>query len=273
MLASQLAIALQTRLLLDELQSSQQQLTQALQIARLAYWQFDVAQGLFTFNDDYYTNILHTTVEQMGGYNIPAAQFATLVHPDDRADVPIQIQKAIETTDPDYSSIFESRLICPDGVERVIQARIRILKDANGVTTTLYGINQDVTVRVIAEQQIARQATQLATVANVSNIIASILDPDQMLQTVVELTKSRFGLYHVHIYLLENDGETLRLKAGAGEIGQQLLAQKHALQLTSEVSLVARCARTQQIVVVNDVSKSPDYLAHQIGRASCRERV
>jgi len=263
-LASQLAIALQTRLLLDKLQSSQQQLTQALQIARLAYWQFDVAQSVFTFNDDYYANILHTTAEQMGGYNIPAAQFATLVHPDDRADVPIQIRKAIETTDPDYISIFESRLICPDGVERVIQARIRILKDANGVTTTLYGINQDVTERVIAEQQIARQATQLATVANVSNIIASILDPDQMLQTVVELTKSRFGLYHVHIYLLENDGETLRLKAGAGEIGQQLLAEKHALHIASEVSLVARCARTRQIVVVNDVSKSPDYLAHPL---------
>ncbi len=263
-LASQLAVALQTRLLLDELQTSQQQLTQALQIARLAYWQFDVNQGIFTFNDDYYANILHTTAEEMGGYSIPVPQFAALVHPEDQADVPIQIQKALESTDPNYTSVFESRLICPDGIERVIQARIRILKDAEGRTNTLYGINQDVTERVVAERQIARQATQLATVARVSNTIAAILDPEQMLQTVVELTKSRFGLYHVHIYLMEKDNLTLQLRAGAGEIGKQLLVEKHALNIAAEVSLVARCARTQQPVVVNDVSQSPDYLAHPL---------
>ncbi|CAG0951150.1 hypothetical protein GPROT1_00096, partial [Gammaproteobacteria bacterium] len=67
----------------EAVRRSQADLSQALQIARLAYWEYDVAQDLFHFNDQFYA-IFHTTAEQQGGYHLSSAQYAQrFVYPDD----------------------------------------------------------------------------------------------------------------------------------------------------------------------------------------------
>ena len=57
--------------------------------------------------------------------------------------------------------------------------------------------------------------SELETVAIVSATTSTVLDPDRLLQAVVDLTKERFGLYHAHIYLV--NGQILNLAVGAGE--------------------------------------------------------
>ncbi|MCA9911678.1 MAG: GAF domain-containing protein, partial [Anaerolineae bacterium] len=104
------------------------------------------------------------------------------------------------------------------------------------------------------------RAMELETVAQVSAAVSTILNLDQLLQEVVDLVKDRFGLYHVHIYLLDSSKEQLTLAAGAGEPGRLMLAQGHRIALNRKQSLVASAARLREGVVVNDVTLEPNFL-------------
>jgi len=135
---------------------------------------------------------------------------------------------------------------------------------ADGKPRYLLGISEDITERKQAEAALAKRAVELATVAEVSTVASTILEAERLLQEVVDLTKSRFNLYHAHIYLLDEAAETLNLAVGAGEVGQQMVAQQHTIPLNREQSLVARAARTRQGVIVNDVQVAPDFLPNPL---------
>jgi len=114
------------------------------------------------------------------------------------------------------------------------------------------------------EARVASRTKDLATVAEVGTATASILESEQLLQSVVDLTKERFGLYHSHIYLLDEAGKNLVLTAGAGEPGRQMRAQGLSIPLDREQSLVARAARERKGVTVNDVTQAPDFLPNPL---------
>ncbi|MCS6836509.1 MAG: GAF domain-containing protein [Anaerolineae bacterium] len=109
-----------------------------------------------------------------------------------------------------------------------------------------------------------KRAAELETIARVSAATTTILDEDELLQAVADLTKESFGLYHAHIYLLSEDGKTLELAAGAGEAGRIMLERHHSIPLNREHSLVARAARTRQVVISNDVTQEPDFLPNPL---------
>lgn len=113
----------------------------------------------------------------------------------------------------------------------------------------------------LAEQN-QKRALEMGTVAELSAIMSTVLDPDQLLQTIVDNTKKRFGLYHAHIYLKNEAWQLLMLAAGADEVGRRLVAQQHNIPLDAEKSLVARAARERQAVIVNDVRSDPGFLAN-----------
>ena len=110
------------------------------------------------------------------------------------------------------------------------------------------------------EERVAARTQDLATVAEVGTATATILETRRLLQEVVDLSKERFGLYHSHIYLLDEDGRNLVLAAGAGEAGRIMVSREHAIPLDREQSLVARAARERKGVAVNDVTQAPDFL-------------
>jgi len=113
----------------EALQASEGQLSNALKIAHLGHWEYDVASDLFTFNDYFYA-MLHTTAGQMGSYTLSSSQYAQrFVHPDDMALVGVEIQKALETTDPHYTAQLEHRIIYADGEAGYISVRIFVVKD------------------------------------------------------------------------------------------------------------------------------------------------
>ncbi len=114
------------------------------------------------------------------------------------------------------------------------------------------------------EQHVAARTHDLATVAEVGTITSTILETNRLLETVTNLTKERFNLYHSHIYLLDENGENLVLAAGAGEPGRIMTAEKRSIPIDREQSLVARAARERKGVVVNDVTKAPDFLPNPL---------
>jgi len=115
---------------------------------------------------------------------------------------------------------------------------------ANQVAVVLQNIRQYENTRKIA--------ADMETVANVGIATSTITDSGHLLQEVVELSKKSFNLYHAHIYLLNEAGDLLELASGAGEVGRQMVVEKRSIPLDSEQSLVARAARNQAGVVVNE---------------------
>ncbi len=109
-----------------------------------------------------------------------------------------------------------------------------------------------------------RRAAELETVTEVSAATTTILQLDQLLVSVSELTKQRFNLYHAHIYLMDNKKETLVLAGGAGEAGRVMTAEKRSIPVTAAQSLVARAARTRESVIANDVASDPNFLPHPL---------
>jgi signal transduction histidine kinase len=112
--------------------------------------------------------------------------------------------------------------------------------------------------------ELDKRAAELTTVAEVATVTSTLLNPDELLQTVVNLTKSSFGLYHAHIYLLDQSGETLLLSNGAGEVGFQMVMQGWHIPFSAEKSPVIRAAKTRTGIIVNDVQAAPDYLPNPL---------
>jgi PAS domain S-box-containing protein len=117
------------------------------------YWEYDVANDLFLFNDQFYA-IFHTTVEQVGGYHLSSDQYAqTFVHPDDLAIVGTEIEKALRSTERHYSRQLEHRILYGDGGVGYISVSINIDRDEQGRILRYYGANQDISERKRVEQQ------------------------------------------------------------------------------------------------------------------------
>ncbi len=126
----------------EELRKSELNLSVAIMIAKLGSWLYDVAKDQFTFNDEFYL-LFNTTAGLEGGYVMSSAQYAEkFVHPDDRPVVAVEIRKALETTDPDYYSQLDHRIVCADGELKYISVNIRIEKNKRGRTVRTYGISR-----------------------------------------------------------------------------------------------------------------------------------
>ncbi len=137
-----------------ELKAIKAQLSNALEMAHLGHWEFDVARDVFTFNDQFY-KIFHTTVEQVGGYEMHSAEYAhRFVHPDEIDIVGEEIRKALETTNPLFNRTIEHRMLYADGTVGHISVRFFIVKDSHGKTVKTYGVNQDITERKQVEEQL-----------------------------------------------------------------------------------------------------------------------
>ncbi|HTY35591.1 MAG TPA: PAS domain S-box protein [Bacteroidota bacterium] len=143
---------------------SEAKLSNALEMARLGHWEYDVASDLFTFNDQFYA-LFHTTVEQVGGYTMSPDSYAQrFVHPDDMAWVRRGIKLALESSDPHHSSQLEHRIIYADGGTGTITVRAFVLKDDQGRTIKTYGVNQDITERKRAEVALVKERELLKTI-------------------------------------------------------------------------------------------------------------
>ncbi|MEZ4644074.1 MAG: GAF domain-containing protein [Chloroflexota bacterium] len=113
-------------------------------------------------------------------------------------------------------------------------------------------------------QQLSQRADELQRVAEVGTAVSTISDPQQLLQTFVDLTKTQFALYHAQIYLHDKQTDYLVLAAGAGQIGQSMVSERRQIFMHQQQSLVAQAARSRQGVTVNDVHAEPGFLPHPL---------
>jgi diguanylate cyclase (GGDEF)-like protein len=159
---------------------------------------------------------------------------------------------------------MEKRYIHKNGFIVWVALSVSPMWAAGAVPDFHIAIVQDISERKKIEEMLVKRAQQLATVTDVSAAISANLEQEQLLQSVVDLSKDRFELYHAHIYLLDETDDTLFLTVGAGDVGRQMVLEGWRIFLAQERSLVARAARERIGVIANDVRQDAGFLPHPL---------
>lgn len=108
------------------------------------------------------------------------------------------------------------------------------------------------------EERVAQRTRGLELAADVGRAVSQVRSLDEMLTDATERIRSRFELYYVQVYLVNDARTELRLQSGTGEAGRQLLSRQHRLPLEAS-SINGRAAQEQQTVIVADTADSPNF--------------
>lgn len=172
------------------LQQSRQKLEEAMDIAKMAYWDYNVNEDLFTFNDRFYA-LYGTTVEREGGYQMRSATYGgEFLFPSDAHMVAIEMDRDILTPESGFQSSFEHRIIRRDGKIRYIQVRIRVTRDAQGRAVLTHGVNQDITERKRAEEVIRKANHQLNLLTGITR--HDILNKITLVYAMLEFMEQKY---------------------------------------------------------------------------------
>ena len=142
----------------------------------------------------------------------------------------------------------------------MVSAQLIEYEGQQAILTTIANIND----RKLAEARAVKLANELATVAEVSTVASTRLEPSALLQAVVDRTKEGFGLYHAHILLFNEPKNALVLMAGAGEVGQKMVEEGRQISLAAGGSLIAAAARRKKAVIRNYSTEGEGFMPHPL---------
>ncbi len=103
-----------------------------------------------------------------------------------------------------------------------------------------------------------RRAQLLQAAAQVAHNVTAILEPDKLLSETVETICDAFGFYYAGVFLLDETGEWLELRAGYGEAGAIMLDEGHRLKMNGS-SMIGQAAAQQEARIALDVGEAAVY--------------
>jgi len=112
-------------------------------------------------------------------------------------------------------------------------------------------------------QELERRSVQLQVATEVSGVVNSILDMEELIWQVAKLIQDRFDLYHVGLLLLDEVGEWAVYRAGSGEAGRELWEKGFRLRVGG-TSMVGWCTARAQARIAQDVSVDAVYVPHEL---------
>jgi PAS domain S-box-containing protein len=138
----------------ERLRESERQLLEAEKLAQVGAWTWEVASGAVVWSEQLYR--IHGLRRE--NFDGTYQAFFDRVHPDDRARVG-EILSAVSNDRPAFA--FYHRIVRPDGVERILQARGEAVLDEAGRVIKVVGTGQDVTELKRAEEGLQRAHHEL----------------------------------------------------------------------------------------------------------------
>jgi PAS domain S-box-containing protein len=188
--------------------------------------------------------------------------WVTLLHPEDREKV---LRAVARQSAPGATLDLEYRTLTRDGRVIWFHNQAQAVPDATGRRTTVRGIMFDITARKQAETELKaaqetaqRRAQLLAAAGDVARAMTASLNREELLATVVNLIRDRFGFYHASVFTVEPGSQVAVLRESTGAAGAALKARRHQLAIGSR-SLVGAATASRRPVVTQDVASDPNH--------------
>ena len=101
-------------------------------------------------------------------------------------------------------------------------------------------------------RELGTRANRLEIIGRLSQSIAQLQDPDELLREIPALITQQLGYYHVGLFLLDESGRFAVLQSASSAGGQRMLARGHKLRV-GVTGVVGNVARSGVPRVVRDV--------------------
>jgi GAF domain-containing protein/CheY-like chemotaxis protein len=105
-------------------------------------------------------------------------------------------------------------------------------------------------------EQVERRATLLEAAAAVGRDVTSILDLDALLGEVVYIICGTYGFYYAGVFLIDETGQWAVLRAGRGDAGAAMVAERHRLEVGG-CSMVGAATGYRKALIALDVGEEP----------------
>lgn len=155
----------------EQLRLRQAQLQQAQELAQLGSWEWDIARDELTWSVEM-RQIVGACLQETTRIDC----FREAVHPDDRPRVETAIASAIAGSEP-YDCTFRVRR--PDGEERTVHSRGRVVRGGNGEPLRLIGMSQDVTRQEKAAELLRESERRFRQLAENIDEVFWVVDVDR----------------------------------------------------------------------------------------------
>lgn len=138
-------------------------------------------------------------------------------------------------------------------VNRLTQSLNRLQENEAELRTTIATLED---VQDNLEKLVRERTAQIAVSAEVGRVASSLLDPDEIIDRVVNLITERFGYYYSALFLIDSSGIWANLVNATGEAGETLLKRKHRLQIGGR-SMVGSAISTRRPRIALDAGAEP----------------
>lgn len=153
------------------LQLSERRYREAQRIAKIGNWEWNLITNTSSWSDELYRII----EEDRATFPSTFEGFMTKVHPDDRQAL-IDGQRRVPASGDAYESTV-SRLVFPDGRQKVIEQLIELRLDDNGRPAAVVGTIHDITERMALEDRLRESEARYSSTVELAAVAIAHVDP------------------------------------------------------------------------------------------------
>jgi len=227
----------ENRQLFQEITNSQEQLSEALQIARIGYFEIEWHSQIVTFTNELFS-LLGTSPEREGGRQFPIEQ--TMQKFIVAEDIPVVIKAindAIDSGTGRSNITSEVRYKTADGRIIWVSSIYKVEYDLKGQATKVAGSSQDITDRKTNE------LTQ-AAITQISDAALTVSTLHDLIKAVHESIGTLVPAKNFHIALYDATADIMTFPYYVDEHNQPMPTQKLGRGLTSYVIRTGKPLRT-----------------------------
>ena len=258
----QAAIAIQNARLFEEISASRGRLSEALQIARIGYFEIDLKKDTIRLTDELFT-LLGTSAQREGGHELPLEQTTEKFVIAEDIAVARQAVDDVIALPPDRNDLTsEVRYKTIDGRILWVSTVYRLERDLAGRPIKIAGSSQDITERKTNE------LTQTAT-TQISESALTSRNMDELMGSIHRAVNGLLPARNFYVALFDASSQLITFPYHVDEMDTDWEPRKLGRGLTSYVIRTGKPLRTTPEIfadleasgeVVNDGARNVDWL-------------
>jgi PAS domain S-box-containing protein len=261
-LAQQASIAIENARLFQNVNESQGQLSEALRIARIGYFEIDWVTQEITLTDEL-LSLLNTSVEKERGYHFPLDQILQKFVVDDDISIATQaVEDAISAEAEQSEVTSEVRYKTYDGRIIWVSSTYKVERDGKGNPVKVAGSSQDITERKTNE------LTQ-AAITQISESALTAQTMEELFKTTHDSIKTVLPSKNFFVALYDREANMINFPYHVDELDDDWNPRKLGRGLSSYVIRSGKPLRTTPEIyadleasgeIVSDGAPSVDWL-------------